>query len=200
MRRGEAAARESGWGAGWGRRWPRGDGPGGRGAAAAAFVSSLLAGPGAGARAHAGNRGLEVGRGLRSRGRGRRLGSRRGERGGPRCKVRRGVSSCEWGPQSAPACQSPCGGREPWQETRWAAGRWTAKVLGAAAERSESLVMGKLGRPEEVRRNPRAWGASQHSQAFPPQTLHLRKIKSHLRALRIQCLAPRSSGSQRAKG
>lgn len=94
MRRGEAAARESGWGAGWGRRWPRGDGPGGRGASAAAFVSSLLAGPGAGARAHAGNRGLEVGRGLRSRGRGRRPGSRRGERGGPRCKVRRGVSSC----------------------------------------------------------------------------------------------------------
>lgn len=41
-----------------------------------------------------GSRGLEVGRGLRSRGRGQRSGRRGGQRGGPRFKVRRGVSSC----------------------------------------------------------------------------------------------------------
>lgn len=79
--------------------------------------------------------------------------------------------------------------------------RWTAKVLGAAAERSEPLVMEKLGRPEksggirgrgELRRTPRP---SRHRSCILEK-----KIKSNLRALRIQCLAPRSSGVPASQG
>lgn len=166
MRRGEAAAREPvGFGAALAPRGRSGrpprrrrslclqppGRPGSRGA-------SSRGEPGAGG----GKRPEEPGEGAAVRASLRRAWGRR-------LKVRRGVSSRGGVVRSRrPVSHRAVGGSPGRKPGGQRAERWTAKVLGAAAERSEPLVMEKLGRPEKSGGIRGRGEASPHSKAFPP--------------------------------
>lgn len=208
MRRGDATARAGGGG--------RGAGPEGTVRASAAPpppqplspapLSPPPAGRGAGARAHAGSRGLEAGRGLRSRVGGRaaagallRRARGPGERTGPRLKVKRGVSSCGGvlGPVSHRAVGgSPgrkpggqrCGGQRRCGVPPWS--RAVPRDRGSWADGTSQAASGGVG----------SFAALPGLPAIDPASFFKKKADHISERSGSGALLRNPQGSQRAKG